>query len=129
VQLQDLGAWLDRYFAAWASNDPDDVEALFSEDAVYSYSPFKAETRGRDAIVREWVEGGLGEDFTSRHEPLAVTGNRGIAHWSVSSRDAGGAVVELDGIFVLDFDDEGRCSEHREWYVTRTTPTNETSLG
>jgi hypothetical protein len=122
MQLDDLGAWLDRYFAAWASNDADDIAPLFTEDAVYSYTPFRAETRGREAIVREWVEGGLGSDFAWRHEPLAVTGKRGIAHWAVSFRDAANALVELDGIFVVDFADDGRCREHREWYVTRTTP-------
>jgi len=126
VLLDDLSAWLDRYFAAWESNEPDAVATLFAEGAVYSYSPFREETRGRDAIVREWVEGGLGEDFAWRHEPLAVTGNRGIAHWAVSFRDPSDAVVELDGIFVLDFDEEGRCTEHREWYVRRETPTKET---
>jgi hypothetical protein len=125
VQLEDLGSWLDRYFAAWESNDPGDVAALFTEDAVYSYSPFRAETRGRDEIVREWVEGGLGSDFTWRHEPLAVTESRGVAHWAVSFRNADDSLVELDGIFVLDFDDDGRCREHREWYITRSTPTKE----
>ena len=126
VQLDDLSAWLDRYFAAWESNEPGAVAALFAEDAVYSYSPFREETRGREAIVREWVEGGLGEELRVAHEPLAVTGNRGIAHWAVSFRDSNDATVELDGIFVLDFDAEGLCTEHREWYVRRETPTKET---
>ena len=51
--------WLRRYFDAWASNDPNEVADLFSEDAVYAYGPFREETRGREAIVRAWVDGGV----------------------------------------------------------------------
>ena len=39
MRAMDLGAfrgWLQRYFDAWASNDPVEVSALFAEDAVYS---------------------------------------------------------------------------------------------
>ncbi|MBI2238097.1 MAG: hypothetical protein HYU54_06185 [Actinobacteria bacterium] len=39
------------------SNDPDEVAALFAEDAAYSYGPFREPNRGRDAIVAEWVSG------------------------------------------------------------------------
>jgi nuclear transport factor 2 (NTF2) superfamily protein len=125
MQLTDLSSWLDRYFAAWESNEPDAVASLFTEDAVYSYGPFTEVTRGREAIVREWLAGGAGTDFAWRHEPLAVTGDRGVAHWAVSFRDTNDATVELDGIFVLDFDAKGLCAEHREWYVRRETPTKE----
>jgi SnoaL-like protein len=102
------------------------VAALFAEDAVYWYGPFREATRGRDAIVRQWVDGGLGEDFDYTVEPLAVTGLRGIAHWTVAFGDpATNAAVELDGVLVLEFDDDGRCTEHREWYLSRETPKEE----
>lgn len=31
--------WLDRYLIAWQSNDPDDIRALFTEDATYAGGP------------------------------------------------------------------------------------------
>jgi hypothetical protein len=127
VDAEAFRDWLDRYFAAWASNDPDDVAALFADGAVYWYGPFREPTRGREAIVGRWVEGGPGEGFEFAFEPLAVTGRRGIAHWQVSFRDAERAArTELDGILVLDFDEEGRCAEHREWYLRRETPKEDT---
>jgi ketosteroid isomerase-like protein len=121
VDLDDLRTWLDRYFAAWRSNDPAQVEALFAPDAVYSYGPFRDEARGRDEIVRRWVQGGAQPDLRCAFEPLAVEGDRGVAHWRVSFDDGDGR-SELDGILVLDFDDEGRCVLHREWYDHRRTP-------
>ena len=111
--------WLDRYFAAWASNDADDVAALFNEDAVYVYGPFRDdEAHGRDEIVRRWVEGGVQPGLETWFEPLAVDGERGIAHWRVSF-DEGAGRVELDGILALDFDGHSRCTLHREWYHRR----------
>lgn len=121
VDLDDLRTWLDRYFAAWRSNDPAQVEALFAPDAVYSYGPFRDEARGRDEIVRRWVQGGAQPGLRCAFEPLAVEGDRGVAHWRVLFDDGDGR-SELDGILVLDFDDEGRCVLHREWYDHRRTP-------
>jgi ketosteroid isomerase-like protein len=121
VDLGSFRSWLDRYFAAWASNDPDEVAALFSEDAEYSYGPFRESTRGRDAIVRAWVNGGVQRELRTRHEALAVLGDLGVAHWSVTFRDDDGGTTELDGILVCDFAADGRCVRHREWYDRRET--------
>ncbi len=84
VDLDTLRSWLERYFAAWESNDPAAVEALFAPEAVYSYGPFGPEAHGRDEIVRRWVEGGVQPGLRFAFEPLAVTGERGVAHWQVS---------------------------------------------
>lgn len=111
--------WLERYFAAWASNDPDEVAALFAEDAIYRYGPFRDDAaRGRDEIVRRWVDGGVPPGLSARFEPLAIEEERGVARWRVAF-DRGSRRVELDGILVLDFDAEGRCTLHREWVERR----------
>lgn len=121
VDLDAFTSWLERYFDAWASNDPAEVSALFADDAVYAYGPFREETRGRDAIVRVWVEGGVPSELRADVEPIAVAGDRGVAHWRVSFRDSG-SKIEMDGILVCDFDPAGRCILHREWYDRRETP-------
>ena len=46
--------WPDRYFEAWVSNDPDEVAALFTEDAVYAVSPFSEPGWG---VTRSFVGG------------------------------------------------------------------------
>jgi hypothetical protein len=122
MELADLVSWLDRYFGAWASNDPDEVAALFAEDAVYSWGPFRESARGREAIVRAWVEGGVPDDLHLEYEALATAGRRGIAHWRSAFRSKEGSRVEMDGILVCDFDELGRCTLHREWYSERELP-------
>jgi ketosteroid isomerase-like protein len=117
--------WVDRYFAAWRSNDAEEVAALFAEDALYYVSPFRDPQRGRDQIVSAWVEGGVQRDLQVQYEPLAVSDRIGLAHWTVSFTDNGSG-WERDGVLVIEFDDQDRCLVHREWFVTRQgTPPEE----
>ena len=49
--------WVDGYVRAWESNDPDDIAAIFTEDAVYEFSPDDPDAlRGRDAIIAGWLD-------------------------------------------------------------------------
>ena len=121
MDLETFGSWLRRYFAAWASNDPEEVASLFAEDAEYSYGPFRPSAHGRDEIVRAWTDGGVPPGLRTHVEPLAVEGDRGIAHWNVAFDDGAGGTVEIDGILVCTFDEAGRCTLHREWYDRRST--------
>jgi ketosteroid isomerase-like protein len=118
VDLSAFSAWLDAYFHAWVSNDPDDVTALFTEDATYQVGPFAEPWRGRDEIVGRWVEGGTLSDPVFEWEPLVLQDEVGVARWNVRwAGDAGDN--QQDGVLVLRFAADGRCAEHREWYVTR----------
>lgn len=119
MDLEAFGSWLERYFAAWISNDPDDVASLFAADAVYFYGPFRPPARGREEIVRAWVQGGVPAELETRFEPIAVEGGRGVAHWNVTFRGERDRRIEVDGILMCTFDGRGRCTEHREWFDRR----------
>jgi nuclear transport factor 2 (NTF2) superfamily protein len=121
VEHPALERWLDAYGRAWETMDPDAAIALFTEDASYQETPYDDPMRGSDQIRAYWA--GVPEaqrDIRFEHEILAVVGNRGIAHWQASfTRVPSGADVTLDGIFVLDFDPDGRCETLREWWRLR----------
>jgi ketosteroid isomerase-like protein len=119
VTLATFEDWLDRYFLAWVTNRRDQVEALFTEDAVYWVDPFEEPRRGRGEIVETWV-GRPHAAVEYTYEPIAVSGDVGVAHWRLSSRTEGKtARTELDGILLIAFATDGRCREHREWYSLR----------
>jgi len=117
-------AWLARYGEAWEQRDPQLAAALFTESAPYHEMPFDAPKAGRAGIREYWAQ------VTADHrnvrfdsQVLAVDGRTGVAHWSASFNVASsGARVELDGAFVLSFDDSGLCSALREWWHVRTGP-------
>jgi hypothetical protein len=118
-----LEAWLKRYGEAWEQRDPARAAALFTENAPYHEMPFDAPKAGRSGIHDYWAT--VTADQRNVHfesQVLAVDGQTGVAHWSASLTTASGGVrVELDGAFVLTFDDSGLCSELREWWHVRTS--------
>jgi SnoaL-like domain len=121
VTIEAFRDWLERYFEAWVSNDPDDVESLFTHDAVYWTGPFAEPRVGVADIVAAWV-GGPQEEVEYAYEPLAFEGELAIAHWCVvSRRDGAKERDEYDGILAITFAPDGRCVEHREWFSHRTT--------
>ena len=118
--------WLAAVDAAWGAADRDAIADLFSEGAVYHLGPFdepwrglKGPFRGRDAIAAGWLAGGIeGELFQIVSEILAIDGQRAVVRRRITYLEADGSVESRwDTCWVVDFDETGRCTEYREWYV------------
>jgi ketosteroid isomerase-like protein len=110
----DVQRWLDAYVAAWRSYDRDAIAELFSADASYAYHPYDEPLRGRDAIVANWLdEPDDPGSWEASYRPLMLDGDRAVA--TGESRYADGEV--FSNLWVLRFDDDGRCSEFVEWFM------------
>jgi ketosteroid isomerase-like protein len=118
MTMENLVAWLDAYGEAWESRDADKAATLFSSDSTYQVTPYEEPHRGPDGVRQYWA--GVTENQRNvqfEHEPLSINGNTGIAHWSAQfDIDPDGPHLELNGIFVLKFDQDGKCSQLREWW-------------
>jgi ketosteroid isomerase-like protein len=108
--------WIEDYGEAWRRGDGDAVAELFTHDAVYRSSPFRAPSVGRDAIRDYW------RSSTSTQEELelsfgepVVHGGRVAVEWWASLRDEGREIA-LPGCLVLRFASDGRCEELREYW-------------
>jgi ketosteroid isomerase-like protein len=117
----DVQRWLDAYVAAWRSYDPDDIGALFAEDATYRYHPYDAPVTGREAIVADWRddqdEAGTWE---ASYEPYTVDADRAVAIGESRYLEGDGSVRDLYyNVFLLRFDDGGRCTEFVEYFVAQ----------
>jgi uncharacterized protein (TIGR02246 family) len=119
-----VSRWLTAYVDAWKTYDRDKIADLFTEDAHYRYHPYDNPVRGRDAIVQSWLEDpDEPGTFDARYEPVAVDGDVAVAVGTSSYRDASGLIDRVyDNIFVVRFDDDGRCREFTEWYMKRPSP-------
>ena len=47
---------VEKFGKAWEVGKPDEIAELFTEDGVFSASPFEAPLRGRSAIVEYWKD-------------------------------------------------------------------------
>lgn len=119
--------WLQAYSRAWETYDPAAIADLFSEDATYSYGPFHEPVRGRDAIVASWLEDrDPAGTYEGSYRTIAVDGHLAVANGrSRYYKDGSRAelVREYDNVFVMRFDDAGRCTSFSEWYIGRPNQT------
>jgi hypothetical protein len=123
---QDVQGWLDRYVAAWRSYDPAAIGDLFSDDATYRYHPWDEPLRGRQAIVDDWLQpnGDAAQrdrpgTFDATYRPYAVDDRQAVAvGMSEYLEGPGGPLARsYHNVFLLAFDDEGRCSDFTELYM------------
>jgi ketosteroid isomerase-like protein len=116
-----LTTWLQRYGDAWQARDAGAAGRLFSADAGYHEMPFDAPKTGRPAIGEYWRGVAAGQrDLSFTVDVISMTGNAGVARGSAKFRlESTGSSVELDGVFALEFDSTGSCSNLREWWHVR----------
>jgi hypothetical protein len=117
----DVQRWLDAYVDAWRRNERQPILDLFTDDATYSYGPYREPLRGRDAIADDWLANPDSPDsWAAAYGPIAVDGRTAVAHgrsrhFNPDRSDR----TEYDNIFVIRFDDSGRATEFAEWFVER----------
>lgn len=121
ISRADLEAWLDAYERAWEQKDPDAAASLFTADAQYFETPYAEPFKGAAGVREYWARVTADQrDIDFRYDIVAVEGNKGVAAWSaVFNTISGGARVELNGVFVLEFADSRRCKTLREWWLVR----------
>jgi SnoaL-like protein len=115
--------WMNAYRTAWASDDADDIAALFTEDVTYSPYPWpRGENRwvGRDQVVGKWQGRGdskIGWRFD--HDILAVEDDTAVVEgWTYYDRGDGEPWTEAyANIWLLRFADDERVREFAEWWV------------
>jgi len=121
IDHASVAEWLKAYIQAWKNYDPQEISSLFAADATYSYHPFDEEPlRGRDAIIADWLKNrDAAGTYDAHYEPIAVDGDVAIANGRSTYFEADGKTQErvYDNIFVMRFDDQGRCVEFKEWYM------------
>jgi hypothetical protein len=121
MNRETFQTWLDRYVEAWRTYDATQIRDLFSEDALYLYSPFDEQNpvRGREAILADWLKqpDPVGS-WEAHYEPLVVEGNVGVAQGRTRYFKNNGEVErEFGNIFVVQFDSAGRCARFTEWFM------------
>jgi hypothetical protein len=117
-----VARWLTDYVAAWKSYDAEAIGRLFSDDATYRGYPWdESDTiaHGREAIVASWIaDQDAPDSWSAEYDPWLVHGARAVATGVSRYFGADGAVERVyHNVFLLVFDDEGRCSEFSELYM------------
>lgn len=122
INVESVNIWLSNYVDAWKSYDPEAIAALFSEDARYYYSPYSEPLEGREAIVADWLKNkDKAGTYTAEYKLMATNGNLAVTNGRSTYFEDDGKTVrrEYDNIFVMEFDELGRCNFFKEWYMKK----------
>jgi uncharacterized protein (TIGR02246 family) len=124
MERADVERWIEGYRRAWASDAPDEIAELFTDDATYSPFPWpraQGDWKGRDEIVAKWIERGeSGADWRFDHEILAVEDDTAV----IAGKTYYGATKDepedaYANVFLVRFAPDGRAREFAEWDVQR----------
>ena len=110
-----VSRWLAGYEAAWRSPGTASLADLFTADASYLQSPYEVPVTGLDAIMRMWDAEREGPDevFTLATDILAVDGPVAVVRAEVRYGEP--LRQEYRDLWVIQLDDDGRCSWFEEW--------------
>lgn len=108
--------WVEGYCKAWIDRDPDAAAALFTEDSAYRANIFEEPHRGRSGVADYWsAVTDAQSDVEVRMGTPFVDGERvTVEFWTNMLVD--GAEVTLPGCLLLRFDEDGLCSDLREYW-------------
>jgi ketosteroid isomerase-like protein len=113
-----VSEWMTAYRRAWESNDLADINALFTDDALYYFEPFSEPKRGRDAILAAWLarEDPMGST-TFTWKPLAIADDVAIVQ---GETDYG--TIKFSNLWVIRLTADGRATEFTEWWMDQAKP-------
>jgi uncharacterized protein (TIGR02246 family) len=115
IDEQRVATWIAGYVAAWNSNEPAAIAALFSEDASYRTDPYSPPWQGRDAIVEGWL-GARDEPGETRFawRLLHITGDVAVVQGTATYRTPPRTYSNL---WLIRLQPDGRCREFTEWWM------------
>jgi len=105
--------WVRTYEQLWRTPGTDRLAELFAPDATYRTAPWAEPIAGLPAIAEFWEAGrdGPDESFTMDAQLVAVDGPTAVVRVRVDY-DGGDNWRDL---WILTFDDDGRCTTFEEW--------------
>ena len=108
--------WVRGYERAWSSNDPQDIGALFTEDAKYRFHPYDEPLLGREAIVSQWIENkDEPEDYAFRFEVAGIDGDlafvRGVSDYLTDPRRV------YSNLWEIRLTADGTAADFTEWFM------------
>lgn len=137
----EIDGFMETYKRAWETSDENLLTSLFAPEGCYRNTPFAVQ-QGHEAIKQYWQRTKLQSDILLTYEVLQRHATGGIAHWHTTyqvtseemfkiwaastgtnmlARESGDPLprLALDGIAIVEFNDDGLCRDFRLWWHSR----------
>lgn len=119
--MTEFDSWLQLYGKAWTQRNPDLIKELFASHAIYTEKPFSLPFKGIKEITKYWQGvSNTQNNISFEYQVISETKDIGVAHFEASFvRQPGNVKVNLDGIFLVKFNSENKCTSFSEWWQSQ----------
>lgn len=112
--------WLKNLKKIWETKNPDAVIDICADKFFWYETPFDKPLTKREQLLKEWQSVLQQDDIHITYDILSINENIGIVNWHAAfTRLPSKEKVELDGIFQVSLNDQGKCTEFRQWYCAK----------
>jgi hypothetical protein len=104
----------------WVKKDFELLQEYLAEDIEWREGPYKDPILSPRGVVQQWRN-----DLATQNKIkvstniLATDGNKGCYHFVASWADAGRGLIEIDGIFLIVLDEQGKIQTFNQWYTLK----------
>ena len=121
MDTTDIDRWLERYRAAWLSDDPAQIATLFADDVRYYTAPYRDPMVGTDAVTTWWVEQGESRlPWTFEPQAIAREGDlcvvRAVTRYPEGTDGEPGAMA-FHNLWLVTLAADGRAREFVEYFM------------
>lgn len=113
--------WINKLGQCWMEKQPQSIPPLFADEFKYYETPFNNPITTKNQLIDLWQEvPNSQKDITFKFEIISEADFRYIAHWQASfTRTPSGKKAFLDGIFLINLNNEGLCTLFKQWWVNK----------
>jgi SnoaL-like domain len=121
IDTTDIDRWLERYRAAWLSDGPTQVAALFTHDVRYFTAPYREPLVGTAAVTTFWLAQGESLlPWTFEYEIVAREGDlyvvRAVTRYP-EGMSAEPEPVVFHNLWLVTLAGDGRAREFVEYFM------------
>jgi hypothetical protein len=106
--------WAQTWERCWRTHEPEEIVALYAENAYFQSHPFRD-----PQAPREYIEPTLAEEASAQCEfgEAIVDGDRATVEWRAETKLRDGSKEKLTGVSLLRFDPSGLVVEQRDFWT------------
>ena len=120
-QLTKYDNWTKEFMESWKSLDWRKTLELLAKDVQYYENPIDAPCANFDEVVKLWdVVAENQKDIEYKYQIISYDETVCIINWQMTrTMTKTNTKQEIDGIFQISLNEEGKCNYFKQWRFTR----------
>jgi len=118
---EKYNSWTKEFMDSWKELDWQRTLKTLDKDVEYYENPIDDPCKNFDEVIELWkIVGDNQKDIDYKYEIVAYNDDTCIINWQMTrTMTINNKVQEIDGIFQVSINKEGKCTYFKQWRFTR----------